>query len=256
MLNTSVLMMAALGDCVNVNANTHVIVNEITTVAAAYALSGFMTTSTSGPLFVANVGAPVANSAAIGGTTAAAGLSHAFLNAANLADYTAGAALTQTANITVGASTVNGSVPAAEINTLGDVLQSCVNGATGNSSCVSLFGFTPSITGTAPTNTLQAMINLARNPYPSVAAMTSASGIFGLVSPSAAFVPSLTAQPPDWSLAIVYKGTAFPSQYFIALDANDSVYAGASGSAGVAGMSAYGTTTPTFTAGSVGTATR
>jgi hypothetical protein len=257
LLNTSVLMMAALGDCANVNANTHVVVNEVTTVAAAYALSGFMTTSAVGPLYVANVSAPPANNAATGGTTAAAGLPHAFLNAANLADYTVGSARYLTANITVGATTVNGSVPAAEINTLADILQSCINGATGNSSCTSLFSFTPSISGTAPVNTLQAMINLARNPYPSAAAMTAASGLFSLIAPSAAFLPNLTAQPPDWSLAVVYKNaTAFPLQYFIAMDANDSVYAGASASPKPAGMSTYGTTIPAFTAGSTGSATR
>lgn len=256
MLNNSVLLMAALGDCVNVSASTHVVLNEVTTVAAAYALSGFMTTSTSGSLFVANVSAPAANSAATGGTTAAAGLPHAFLNAATLADYVGGVARTQTANITVGASTINGTVPAAEINTLGNILQSCVNGPTGNSSCVSLFGFTPSITGTAPTNTLQAMINLARNPYPSVAAMTAASGLFSLASPSAAFIPGLTAQPSDWSLAIVYKGTPLIAPYNLALDANDTVFYGGSAAANIVGLSAYGTATPAFTAAATGAATR
>jgi hypothetical protein len=80
--NNSALLMAALGDCANVSASTFVIVNEVTTVAAAYALSGFMTTSASGSTFVANVSAPAANSAAAGTATVAAGLPHAFLNAA------------------------------------------------------------------------------------------------------------------------------------------------------------------------------
>src|SRR6185312_9486415 len=257
MLNNSVLMMAALGDCSGVNAATRVIINEVTTVAAAYALSGFTTTSSSGALFVANVSAPLANSAAAGSATAAAGLPHAFLNAASLANYAGGTANLTGPNITVGTTTVNGSIPTAEINTLADILQSCVNGQTGNSSCTSLFGFTPSISGTIPTNTLQSMINLARNPYPSAAAMTAASGLFSLSNPLPAFLPTLSAQPSDWSLAIVYKNaTVFPAQYFIASDANDTVYAGASGSANVAALSAYGTATPTFTAGSVGTATR
>jgi hypothetical protein len=256
MTNDSVLLMAALGDCAGVNANTHVIMNEVTTVAAAYALSGFMTTSTSGPLFVANVSAPAANSAATGTATAAAGLPHAFLNAANLVNYTAGTPRALTPNITVGAATINGSVPVAEINTLADILQSCVNGAGGNASCLSLFSFTPSISGTAPTNTLQAMINLARNPYPSVAAMTSASGLFSLVDPSAAFLPALTAQPPDWSLAIVYKGTPLFAIYNLGLDANDTVYYGGSGVANIVGLSAYGTATPAFTAAAAGVATR
>jgi hypothetical protein len=147
-------------------------------------------------------------------------------------------------------------VPAAEINTLGNILQSCVNGATGNSLCTSLFSFTPSISGTVPTNILQSMINLARNPYPSAAAMNSTTGLLSLASASPAFQPQLTATPPDWSLAVVYKGTALVGPYDIALDANDTVYAGASGSANLMALSAYGAATPAFTAGATGTATR
>jgi hypothetical protein len=253
--NNSILLMAALGDCANISASTTVIINEVTTVAAAYALSGFMTTGSSGALFKANVSAPAANRAATGTANAAAGLAHAFLNAANLANYATGVANTQTANITVGASTINGIVPTAEINALGDILQSCVNAATGNSLCTSLFSFTPSISGVVPTNTLQAMINLARNPYPSAAAMNATTGLFSLISGSPAFQSPLTANPPDWSLAIVYKGTPLVGPYDLALDANDTVYQGASASATVWGLSAYGVSTPAYTAGT-GSATR
>ncbi len=261
LLNTSVLMMAALGDCSGVSASTHVIINEVTTVASAYALSGFMTTApATGSLFKANVSAPAANRAATGTISAAAGLSHAFLNAASLASYASGAANSQTANITAGGTTVNGSVPLAEINTLGDILQACVNGATGNSSCVSLFGFTPSISGVAPVNTLQSMINLARNPYPSAAAMNAATGLFSIVpSGGAAFQPQLSANPPDWSLAIVYKNAAAftTSDYFIGMDANDTVYAGTNATASkIVGLSAYGVATPSFAAAGTGTTTR
>jgi hypothetical protein len=257
--NNSVLMIAALGDCANVSASTSVIINEVTTVAAGYALSGFMTTSANGALFQANVSAPAANRAAAGTATSAAGLAHAFLNAASLANYATGAANAQTANISVGSTAVNGSVPTVEINTLGDILQSCVNAATGNASCDSLFGFTPSISGVAPTNTLQSMVNLARNPYPTAAAMNATTGLFSLVSGSAAFQPQMTTQPPDWSLAIVYKNaTAFgTTNYFIGMDANDTVYAGSNAvSAKITGLSAYGIATPSFAAAASGTTTR
>jgi hypothetical protein len=257
--NTSTLMMAALGDCAHVSASTNVIINEVTTVAAAYALSGFMTTSGSGTTLTANVSAPPANSAAIGTLTTAAGLPHAFLNAANLATYATGTANSATAALSVGGLTnnVTGKVPLAEINTLGNILAGCVNGVTGNAQCVSLFGFTPSISGVAPTNTLQSMINLARNPYPSAAAMNATTGLFSLAGAVVPFPTALTANPPDWSLAIVYNpGTLLPAQYFIALDADDTVYAGASASANLAALSPYGTATPAYTAGSVGTATR
>ncbi len=259
--NTSILMMAALGDCTNISSSTRVTIDEVTTVAAGYALSSFMTTSGSGTALTANVSAPAANRAAAGSatTTAASGLAHAFLNAATLASYSAGAANTQTANISAGGTTVNGIVPTVEINTLGDILQSCVNAATGNASCVSLFGFTPSISGVAPTNTLQSMINLARNPYPSAAAMNATTGLFSLTAASGAFEPQLTTQPPDWSLAIVYKNATLfgTSDYFIGMDANDTVYAGWNAtSSKIAGLSAYGISTPSFAAAASGTSSR
>jgi hypothetical protein len=254
--NTSTLLMAALGACANISASTTVVINEVTTVAAAYALSGFMGTAANGAIFQANVGSSGTNNAVTGTATQAAGLGHAFMNAASLANYVTGTANSQTANITVGSTTVNGRVPLAEINALGDIMQACVNGATGNGSCNSLFADTPSISGVAPTNTLQAMIYLARNPA-SAAAMNATTGLFSIVpSGGAAFQPQLSAAPPDWSLAIVYLSTALPAQYFIALDANDTAYAGASASANLAALSAYGTATPTYTAGSLGTATR
>ncbi len=255
--NNSSLLMAALGTCANVNANTFVIINEVTTVAAGYALSGFMTTSAAtGGLFQANVSAPAANNAATGTGTVAAGLPHAFLNAALLANVTGGVANSQTPNISMAGNNLNGNVPAVEINTLGDILQPCVNGATGNAQCQSLFTDTPSISGVAPTNTLQAMINLARNPYPSAAAMTGTTSLFSLASSIPAFQPTLTTAPPDWSLAIVYKSTALVGPYDLALDANDTVYQGASGSANLLAMSTYSIATPAFTAGTAGTATR
>ena len=192
-----------------------------------------MKTTASASLFAANVSAPAANngvsgSAAVTGGTAAAGLAHAFLNAATLANYSGGFANSLTANISAGGTTINGVVPTVEINTLGDILQTCVNGVTGNAGCTSLFGFTPSISGVAPTNTLQAMINLARNPYPSAAAMNATTGLLSLTSGSPAFLPVLSATPPDWSLAIVYKSAAVfsTSDYFIGMDGNDTVYAG------------------------------
>lgn len=254
-VNNSALMMVALGNCSGVSAATTVIVNEVTTVAAAYALSGFMTTSASGSLFRANVGAPTVATAATGTTAVTAGLAHAFANASALSTIL-GVANTQTPALSVAGTTINGSVPAAEINTLGDILQSCVNSVTGSTACTTLFTDTPSISGVTPTNTLQAVINLARNPYPSAAAMTGSTSLFSLVSSSPAFLPNLTAAPPDWSLAVVYKGTPLVGPYDLALDANDTLYYGTSGAANLVGLSAYGTATPAFTAGTVGTATR
>jgi hypothetical protein len=264
--NNSMLEMVALGDCSGVSASTFVVLNEVTTVAAAYALSGFMSTSASGSVYKANVSAPAANSATTGTVTpasagtpltaTAAGLKHAFLNAANLASAPQGTANTATSALTIGTATITGTVPATEINTLADILQSCVDSATGSTACTTLFSDTPSITGVAPTNTLQAMINLARNPYPNATAMgTSATSIFGMISASPAFLPDLTSAPPDWALSIVYRPAGTTVFYHLTLDANDTLYAGYISAANILAMSPYGTSTPAFTAGT-GSATR
>lgn len=258
LVNTSVLLMAALGDCSTISSSTFVLVDEVTTVAAAYALSGFLTTSlnSGSGLYVANVSAPAAASVTAANITPTtpAGLVHAFQNAALLADYSTGnARATVSANI--GGGTVSGSVPYVELLTLADIMESCVNGVTGNAKCVSLFGFTPSITGVAPANTLQAFVNLARNPYPSAAAMSASTGLLSLVTGMSAFQPTLTAAPADWSVSIVYgKGTLNPP-YFFALDANDTVYFDPTGTSAATpalyALSTYGTTVPTFTPPSV-----
>jgi len=114
--------MAALGPCAALNGNTFIIMNEVTTVAAAYALSGFTTISGT----TANVSAPANNNAATGTTTAAAGLTHAFLNAANLANTRTGTANVNIVNNAAQASSLNGIVPQAQINALANSLQSCV----------------------------------------------------------------------------------------------------------------------------------
>jgi hypothetical protein len=265
-VNNNLLMVAALGDCANVSATTNVIINELTTVAAAYALSGFTTTTADGSTgyYKANIGAPAANNASTSSITATtpAGLAHAFMNAASLVNSSTGAANTTITANTAGATTT-GAIPATELNTLGDIMQSCVNTTSSAGSlstgCSSLFGFTPSISGATPTNTLQAFVYLARNPYPSAAAMNSTTGLLSLSTASGAFQPTLSAAPTDWSVAIVYdKG--LPAPYWLALDMNDTVYLGRSTTSSTTsalwGLSPYGLSVPLFASPSAGTASR
>jgi hypothetical protein len=240
LVNNSTLLLAALGDCKYINSNTTVTIDEITTVAAAYALSGFITTSASGSIYVANVGGP-----------SATGLAHAFMNAAALADYGTGVP-NATVTASSGGTTATGIIPVAEINTLANTMASCVNSATGSTACTKVFGFTPSITQVAPTNTLQAFVNLARNPYPSSAAMSSTSGLISYGNATGApFVPYLSAAPQsDWSLSIVYSGGGIQPGWWLALDANDTVYVDllstTSSTPLLFGLSAYGNTVPAF----------
>ncbi len=115
--NAALVLVAALGNCSSVGA-THVIINEVTTIAAAYALSGFA--SATG----INIGTSATN---------ATGLQHAFQNAANIVDFSDG-----TARATTPAG--NGTVPTNLINSLADILEACVNSLSGSStSCSTLF---------------------------------------------------------------------------------------------------------------------
>lgn len=269
LLNSQMLELAALGDCSNVSANTFVVVNELTTVAAAYALSGFITTSTdiSNPsLYQANINAPAANSTLTSAITPStpAGLIHAFTNAANLVNPTGGSTNT-TVPLSIDGVTLYGNVPVAELNTLADILQSCVDSASTvaspSTACTTLFGDTPSLSGVTPTNTLQSLVYLARNPYPSSGAMSGSTSLLSLAKASAAFQPILTASPSDWTIAISWFDSVHtPQGYWGTLDENDTFYFGAAAATAPAspvfGANVYGLTVPSFGALPSGAATR
>jgi hypothetical protein len=128
-----------------------------------------------------------------------------------------------------------------------------------NTSCASLFALTPSISGVIPNNTVQSFINLARNPYPSAAAMNPTTGLLGLASGTGAFQPILSAVPNDWSMAVSYE-TGFSAIYWEALDANDTVYLGLTATSTalplLQGLSVYGVSVPTFGSPTTGTTAR
>lgn len=89
----------------------------------------------------------------------------------------------------------------AKMITLADILGSCVNSDGASSpACSSLFSYATPAGGSAPTDTLQAAVNIALNPSANVA------GLYSLVPPSgsSAFAGSLTRQPNDWTLAVNY----------------------------------------------------
>jgi hypothetical protein len=267
--NPNTLLMAPIGACsdnytvtgsgpfVNTYTGSSLWIDELSTAISAYTLGRFMTVTNAG---VINIGAP-ANNLATASTSspAAAGLAHAFANALSIINTQTG----QPNGYTHGGSskTTGGVIPVAEIYLLGNILQTCVNstGVTGTntatandgSGCGSLFSFTtpPQAGAAVPTNTLQAMVNLARYSSPSISTWntncTAATGgtntttgcLFGLAAPSGAYVGALTSAPPDWALAVVYTsgygaqtasctstcpGLTYP--FYVALDYSDNVY--------------------------------
>ncbi len=151
-----------------------------------------------------------------GTTLAKTGIQNAFANAAQLANISTGAALTTTPG-------GNGAVPQSEINTLANILAACVNSTgPGSTACNTLLADAKSsgTTGTAPTDTATAAINIAHNPGVNIAAL------FALSTGTPPFSPGLTVAPNDFLIAVNFSGggigTNGPNS--IAIDANANVW--------------------------------
>lgn len=194
--NSALYLVAATTDCNTLKANAateYIVINEVTTVAAAYALNRFVNTANG---FIGSYG------------YATTGLVNAFLTANNLVDLSTG----QPRALTVGG---NGAVPQAEINTLADIIAPCAN-STGSSSaaCTTLF------TDTAispPLNTWLAAVAIAQHPGTNVATLYSLAGA------TPPFQPALASAPNDWTVALNFDdGGTGPVA--LAIDANGYIY--------------------------------
>jgi len=173
--NAALILMAALGDCGTLSSTTNITVNEATTAASAWALAQFL-----GP-------------GALAGSTAsnASGLRNAFAAARNLADPSTG--------LVPGSALPPGAVTeAAKLNTLANILAACVN-SDGVAACAPLFAASSTSQG-APANTLDAALNIVRNPAANIVAIYNAAAAQG------PFQPALAAAPHDWSISITYGG--------------------------------------------------
>ncbi|MES2390764.1 MAG: chitobiase/beta-hexosaminidase C-terminal domain-containing protein, partial [Acidobacteriota bacterium] len=172
--NQALALLAFLGPCGNLTANTVVNVNELTTVGSLAAL---------GPYFggLASIGSGPADAAQ-------------FLAALNLvSSYT---------------NTSTGSVPGPdlapgfyastlEVTTLADILAACVNSDGTTAICQQLFSLATPSGQPAPTNTVDALGNILRNPTLNVAA------IFGLLPATPPFQPTVAVPPANWALPIL-----------------------------------------------------
>jgi hypothetical protein len=204
-------LLAVLGNCPSSGsfstATPNIVVNEVTTVAAAYAMAGFATDAT----HVSSSGSPLAQT----------GIANAFANAANLVDLATGAALTAT-------PAGNGTVPQSEINTLANSLAACV-GSTNAASCSTLFASATAdgtASGAQPTDTATAAVNLAHHPGVNVEAL------YALSAASSVFTPVLTSQPNDFTVALCFtvpdeesdQSAALSGAHPIAIDGDGSVW--------------------------------
>jgi len=234
MTNNNLALMVGLGTCGGTYLSNFIDVNELTTVAAVWALAPFMTGT-------ANIGSSSTNTA---------GLADAF------------AAINEvvtTANGTVSGPTlpVGATLPTTEINTLGDILEQCINSGGGvegdGSPCGNLFALAPNAAGTVyPADTITAAMNIAQNPGRNVANLNK------LRSANPVFQPALDVNTPPnaWTIAITYTGGGLNAPTSIAADATGAVWVTNSGNASVTKLSNTGAAVSSssgFTAGGFST---
>ena len=208
--NLSAGMLAGLGSCGSLKSSTAVIVNEVSTIATAYAIAGYAVDAT--------------HVSSSGSTLALTGIANAFAAIPNLEQVTTAAGVTSylgVANATTPAG--NGTVPQAEINTLANILAACTNstgtvtGPTNATPCYTLFtnAMSGGTTGTQPTDTATAAINIAHNP--------GATTIGSLQSANPPFQP-VTSQLVDFTISIDYNGGGLNWPYAMAVDESGNVW--------------------------------
>jgi hypothetical protein len=202
---TATGLLAAIGSCPAAGTTVIAQVNEVSTVAAAYALAGFAQDA----VHVSSSGTALAQ----------VGIANAFANAANLVKLSAGTALATT-------PAGNGTAPQATINGLANILSVCVNPTNYvASNCNSLLGdaLASGTSGTAPTDAATVAINIAHNP-----GSILNSDIYDITQNvpgyTAVYTPTLGRQPNDFTLAISYSGGGLNGPQGIAVDGGGNVW--------------------------------
>ncbi len=186
--NGDITLMAAVGPCNSVSTGASFVIDEATSVAAVYVLAPFYATT-----------------AAIGASsTNYTGLLNAFQTATSLVNPATGVALNST-------SPVNLAAAAARIDSLANLMNTCVAAASG---CPGFY----SALGVAPSNTLDALYALVKNP----AAHTAA--IYKAAAANSTYQPALTAAPSDFTLFVTVTGGGMNEPSALAVDGGGNVW--------------------------------
>ena len=197
-----------------------VVINERTTVAAAFALAQFF------------------HGSAIYG--AQPGLGNAGATARNLADPATGKLSSVLANSPNG----NASDTLPTFNTLANIVLACTRGTWAD--CARLLKAAKVPGQSAPTNTITAIAGIARNPR------TNPKGLFRLAATKKNYTAALSKAPVSWLIGLVYTAGGFNAPGYIAFDADGNSWTGNNfapgGTSGVgAGVTALSPTgTPLF----------
>jgi RHS repeat-associated protein len=201
--NPTIALTSALPvTCANLPNGGFIWINELTTVAAAFSLSGFANVNT--------------NSFATSSVNLS-NLNQGFTAANDLVNSSSGAVNSVTPDTSL-------PVPVAKINTIADVIAACVNTSGTTEACNTLFAAAKPPNGPYPTNTLQAAFDIAENVNNNV------SAIFNLlpIPAEAEFEPTLTASPTDWTISATTPTTISMQPGATQIQANGAAWISAS----------------------------
>jgi streptogramin lyase len=224
-------LLAAIGSCpASTSAAIVAQVNEVSTVATAFALAGYATDA----VHVSSSGTALA----------VVGIANAFANAANLETLGAGVALAAT-------PAGNGRVPQTQINGLANILSACVNPALSSAgACTTLLAEATSSgaygSGTTPTDTATAAINIAHYPAENV------SDLYTIPLSVKTYTPGFSGQPSDFTIGLSYSGGGLNAPQGVAIDAAGNAWVANFGGNSVTKLSPVGAVlsgTGGFTAG-------
>jgi len=192
--NSGTVFMTSPGACNTVTSGSVITINELTTVASAYAFAQFLAAG-------AKLGATSTN---ISGITLAAGTLANLVNPA-----------TATAPGTAFPST--GTAPTPQLDALANALNACIVSPSATSSaCSQLYSDATDVT--TPSNTLDAVLNIVQHPAANVAAL------YTLSAGSTAFSPVPATAPADWTLFINFTGAGMNSPSGVAIDSKGRVW--------------------------------
>jgi hypothetical protein len=189
--NPALTLVTAIGPCSNLTSTSFDTLNEITTAAAAWSLAPFASSTTT-------LGASSTNTL---------GITNAFLDAALLANPATGSPATLPTNLTV---------ETGKLSALADALNSCTTGT--GTACPALFAAATPPSGTAPTDTFTAALNIAHNPGQNVAA------IFATIPTTPPFATTLTASPNDWTMSLTITGGGLFMPTALGIDTQNNIW--------------------------------
>ncbi len=190
--NTALKLVAALGTCSTLSTANFVEINEVTTAAAAWALSQFS-------VGAGNIGSTSSN---------AAGITNAFLDANLLADPSTGVATVLPTGKTIETDKLYG---------LADALASCVN-SDGLGACSPLFTAATPSGVVRPTDTFMAALNIVKHPGQNVVA------VYNTIGSEPPFPSGLTQAPNDWTMSLQVTGGGMLNPTALAIDQSSNVW--------------------------------